>query len=54
MAHRLIYVFYGHNIVFRSGFDPHFCLLKAICEAAQYDFGYRNGVIGDLIHVLFS
>lgn len=39
---------------FRSGFDGHFCLLKAICETAQHDYGYRNGVLGDLIHLLFT
>lgn len=37
----------------RYGFNARQCLLKAICETAQYQFGDRNGVLGDIIHILF-
>lgn len=38
----------------RHGYNGNHCLLKTICEATQHQFGQHNGLIGDLIHVLFT
>lgn len=38
----------------RRGFNAKYCVLKAICEVVQYQFSSENGVLGDLIHILFT
>ncbi|KAG4071329.1 hypothetical protein HA402_004033 [Bradysia odoriphaga] len=30
------------------------CLLRAICEVASIEYGYNNGVFGDIFHILFT
>lgn len=30
------------------------CLLRAICEVATVEYGYHNGVFGDIFHILFT
>lgn len=37
-----------------AGYNGHDCLLRAICEAAEIPLGLHNGVLGDIIHVLFT
>lgn len=37
----------------RAGFDGEECLFKAICEAAEQPFGDHNGVLGDIVHIIF-
>lgn len=39
--------------VFRAGFNGEECLFKAICEAAEHPFGDYNGVLGDIVHIIF-
>lgn len=38
----------------RNGFHGKYCLLKAICEAAEIPFGEHNGVLGDIIHIILT
>ncbi|XP_032590590.1 uncharacterized protein LOC6560769 [Drosophila grimshawi] len=38
----------------RSGFSGESCLLRLICETSAAEVGDVNGVLGSLIHVLFS
>lgn len=38
----------------RSGFNGKPCILRAICEMAQYKFGNNNGVLGDILHIIFT
>ncbi|EDW61380.2 uncharacterized protein [Drosophila virilis] len=38
----------------RSGFSGESCLLRLICETSAAELGEVNGVLGSLIHVLFS
>ncbi|XP_030561451.1 uncharacterized protein LOC115763140 [Drosophila novamexicana] len=38
----------------RSGFSGESCLLRLICETSAAELGKVNGVLGSLIHVLFS
>ncbi|XP_031621581.1 uncharacterized protein LOC116339694 [Contarinia nasturtii] len=40
--------------LFEKGFNANHCILKAICETAQYQFGNENGLLGDIIHILFT
>ncbi|ERL83653.1 hypothetical protein D910_07477, partial [Dendroctonus ponderosae] len=37
-----------------KGYPGKECILKAICEAAAYTTLHANGVIGDLVHLLFT
>ncbi|KAJ6623920.1 hypothetical protein Bhyg_16363 [Pseudolycoriella hygida] len=30
------------------------CLLRAICEVALVEYGYNNGIFGDIFHILFT
>lgn len=39
---------------YRYGFDGKSCLLKAICDVSQHQYGQNNGLIGDIIHILFT
>ncbi len=53
--------FINRNIVFNVienklisyGFSK-VCLQRAICEVASIEFGYNNGVFGDIFHILFT
>ncbi|XP_030388484.1 uncharacterized protein LOC115634736 [Scaptodrosophila lebanonensis] len=38
----------------RSGFHGESCLLRLICETSATEIGEINGVLGSLIHVIFS
>ncbi|XP_065369022.1 uncharacterized protein LOC135961451 [Calliphora vicina] len=38
----------------RSGFEGEPCLLRLICETNASELGEINGVLGNLIHILFS
>lgn len=38
----------------RYGMNGKQCLLRAICDANLYEFGALNGVLGDLVHIMFS
>ncbi|KAJ3640055.1 hypothetical protein Zmor_003375 [Zophobas morio] len=37
-----------------NGYPGRPCLLRTICEAARHTTQYANGVLGDLIHILFT
>lgn len=37
----------------RAGFNGEECLFRAICEAAEQPFGDHNGVLGDIVHIIF-
>lgn len=28
------------------------CILRYICEASQVPFGYKNGILGEILHIL--
>ncbi|CAH1132229.1 unnamed protein product [Ceutorhynchus assimilis] len=36
------------------GYPGKNCVLKAICEAASYTTLHANGIVGDLMHLLFT
>lgn len=38
----------------RYGFDGESCILKAICDVSQHKYSQNNGVIGDIVHILFK
>lgn len=38
----------------RAGYDGRECLLKAICETTQHPLEEHNGVLGDIVHILFT
>ncbi|XP_019890267.1 uncharacterized protein LOC101890812 [Musca domestica] len=38
----------------RSGFEGEPCLLRLICETNSSELGYINGVLGSIIHIMFS
>lgn len=40
--------------IFRAGFNGEECLLKAICETAAEPFAEHNGVLGDIMHIVFT
>lgn len=37
-----------------AGFNGHECLLRTICEAAEIPLGLHNGVLGDIMHIVFT
>ncbi|KAG5670645.1 hypothetical protein PVAND_000893 [Polypedilum vanderplanki] len=37
-----------------NGFDGKKCLLRAICESAQNSFLEVNGVLGNILHIIFT
>lgn len=39
---------------YRYSFDGKSCLLKAICDVSQHQYSQNNGLIGDIIHILFT
>lgn len=39
---------------FSAGFNGHECLLRTICEAADLPLGLHNGVLGDIMHIVFT
>ncbi|XP_073847514.1 uncharacterized protein [Musca autumnalis] len=38
----------------RSGFEGEPCLLRLICETNSSELGHINGVLGSIIHIMFS
>uniref|UniRef100_A0A336MF10 CSON000718 protein n=1 Tax=Culicoides sonorensis TaxID=179676 RepID=A0A336MF10_CULSO len=30
------------------------CILRSICEAAQVPFNYKSGILGEILHILFT
>lgn len=42
------------GIDFRAGFNGEECVLKAICETADQPFAEHNGVLGDIMHIIFT
>lgn len=42
------------NNLFRLGLNGRHCLLKSICEAAAHPVNTYNGVLGDILHVVFT
>lgn len=44
-----------HTILHCSaGYNGHNCLLRAICEASEIPLGLDNGVLGDIMHIIFT
>lgn len=41
-------------LYFRAGLNGEKCLLKAICETAEEPYTEHNGVVGDIIHIIFT
>ncbi|KAJ8688560.1 hypothetical protein QAD02_024355, partial [Eretmocerus hayati] len=41
------------NKFISAGLPGHECLLRSICEAAEHPL-HHNGVLGDLLHVIFT
>jgi hypothetical protein len=37
-----------------KGFEGRYCVLRAICESAESNFGYHSGLFGQLFHILFT
>ncbi|XP_044256518.1 uncharacterized protein LOC123006250 [Tribolium madens] len=37
-----------------NGYPGRACLLRTICEAAQHSTQYANGILGDIIHFVFT
>lgn len=36
------------------GLDGKACVLRSICESAHASFGYSNGILGELIHIIMT
>ncbi|XP_055633949.1 uncharacterized protein LOC129774255 [Toxorhynchites rutilus septentrionalis] len=41
-------------IVNQKGYDGRNCLLRTICEAAEAKFSHTSGILGELLHILFT
>lgn len=41
------------KFVSRQGYDGKNCLIRSICEAAEYSTK-ETGVLGDILHILLS
>ncbi|XP_055543652.1 uncharacterized protein LOC129729186 [Wyeomyia smithii] len=37
-----------------KGFNGRHCLLRTICESAEAKFGQSSGILGELLHILFT
>ncbi|CAG9811893.1 unnamed protein product [Chironomus riparius] len=37
-----------------KGLEGRYCVLRSICEAAESNFGYHNGLFGQLFHIFFT
>lgn len=42
------------NKMSTMGLNGRQCLLKTICEVAAIALGDHNGVLGDIVHIIFS
>ncbi|XP_055605719.1 uncharacterized protein LOC129753897 [Uranotaenia lowii] len=38
----------------QKGYNGRSCLLRTICEAAEARFSHSNGILGELLHILFT
>lgn len=53
LSRKLIYDFL-ENKMDAFGLNGRQCLLKTICQVADIALGRNNGVLGDLVHVIFT
>lgn len=42
------------ELVKHQGFEGRSCIMRMICESAQVNFTYKNGILGELIHILLT
>ncbi|KAL7019270.1 hypothetical protein ACKWTF_011057 [Chironomus riparius] len=49
----LLYDGFGRMLNIK-GLDGRYCVLRSICEAAESNFGFHNGIFGQLFHLFFT
>lgn len=42
------------ELVTHHGFEGRSCIMRMICESAQVNFTYKNGILGELMHILLT
>lgn len=42
------------ELVKHHGFEGRPCIMRMICESAQVNFTYKNGILGELMHILLT
>lgn len=53
LSRQIVYQFFESKLN-SFGLNGNACLLKTICQVADVALGRNNGVLGDLVHVIFS
>ncbi|XP_058056263.1 uncharacterized protein LOC131207657 [Anopheles bellator] len=50
------WIFYRalEQIFEQKGYDGHSCVLRAICESSEAAFSHTSGLIGELLHIMFT
>ncbi|XP_052863928.1 uncharacterized protein LOC128270557 [Anopheles cruzii] len=50
------WIFYRalEQIFEQKGYDGHSCVLRAICESSEATFSHTSGLIGELLHIMFT
>ncbi|KAL7019269.1 hypothetical protein ACKWTF_011056 [Chironomus riparius] len=49
----LLYDGFGKMLT-AKGLEGRYCVLRSICEAAESNFGFHNGLFGQLFHLFFT
>lgn len=42
------------ELVKHHGFEGRSCIMRMICESSQVNFTYKNGILGELMHILLT
>ncbi|KAL5283703.1 hypothetical protein ACFFRR_006149 [Megaselia abdita] len=42
------------KVIDKLGFQGHECLLRTICEYGNSDFHYETGLLGEVLHIIFT
>lgn len=53
LSRQIVYQFFESKMS-SFGLNGNACLLKTICQVAEVALGRNNGVLGDLVHVIFT
>lgn len=53
LSRQIVYQFFESKMT-SFGLNGNACLLKTICQVAEVALGRNNGVLGDLVHVIFT
>lgn len=53
LSRKIVYTFLENKLE-SFGLKGNACLLKTICQVAEVALGRNNGVLGDLVHVIFT